>query len=372
MNILFFFTYGTSLKGWKNSGYLSRELKFFKKMNEIYDAKYILITFGDESDLDIEIDKSYLRVVPIYKYLKRNSNKAKDILNLLFRVGKIIKQLNLDYDLIRTNQLYGAWLAIFQKFTSKKPLIIRTGYDLFVFSVKDKKNIFKIIFYYILTFVALNVCNLYTVTSNSDYKFLKNYYLFKKSKLKIRRNWVEVPSKNISDEINLNSVLAVGRLETQKDYKYLINIFNKSNLELHIVGSGTLENELKAISAKNIKFFGNVDFDKLHKMYHQYTFYVTSTNYEGNPKSLLEAMANECIVIAPQLSNIIEIVTNNKNGITYDKKRDNILQIINKINKNSELMKYLSKNAQKHVDDHNSLDLFVKNESKDYELLIDI
>jgi glycosyltransferase involved in cell wall biosynthesis len=372
VNILFFFTYGTSLKDWNDSGYLSRELKFFKKMNEIYDTKYILITFGDESDFDLKIDKTYLRVIPIYKYLKRNSNKLIDILNLLFGVKNIIKELNLDYDLIRTNQLYGAWLAIFQKFISRKPLIIRTGYDLFVFSVKDKKNILKIILYYILTFVALNCCNLYTVTSNTDYKFLKNYFLFKKSKLKIRSNWVEVPSQKISDGFSTDSVLAVGRLETQKDYKYLINIFNKSNFELHIVGSGMLEDNLKTMSEKNIKFFGNVEFEKLNKMYHQYRFYVTSTNYEGNPKALLEAMANGCIVIAPQLSNIMEIITNNKNGITYDKKRDDILQIINEINKKPEVLKLLSENAQKHVQDNNSLDLFARNESKDYELLIDI
>ena len=40
-------------------------------------------------------------------------------------------------DLIKTNQLNGSWVGIILKFMLKKPLIIRTGYNLYEFSKND-------------------------------------------------------------------------------------------------------------------------------------------------------------------------------------------------------------------------------------------
>ena len=41
------------------------------------------------------------------------------------------------FDLIKQNQLLGSWAAILLKINSRKPLYTRTGYDMFLFSLKE-------------------------------------------------------------------------------------------------------------------------------------------------------------------------------------------------------------------------------------------
>lgn len=373
MKVLFLFTYGTSIKNWADSGYLSRELNFFKSMNQKYDVDFIFLTYGDESDEQYVKELSFVSVVPVYKYLTTKRNKIHNAINLIINLRSLLKKLNIKYDLIKTNQLFGAWIAIVLKGFSKKPLIIRTGYDLFLFSLKDKKNFFKIFVYYLLTFLCLNISNLYTVTSQSDFSFIKKTYIFKKNKLKVRRNWVDgLKFKNIKqiEFLDKIKILSVGRLELQKDYKHLIDIFRNTNFEVDIVGTGSLEKELKKLSTNNISYLGNLDFDELSDLYNKYVFYVSSTSYEGNPKSILEAMSKGCIVIAPNLSNIREIITNNENGIIYDKSSDKITDIIQNLIKDLSKLNYISTNATEHVKLNNSLNLTIKNEYKDYQYVL--
>ena len=60
----------------------------------------------------------------------------------------------------------GSWIAIILKFIIKKPLIVRTGYDLLEFSIKENKSLLKIT-YYLLTYFSLFFCDKYFVSSNS-------------------------------------------------------------------------------------------------------------------------------------------------------------------------------------------------------------
>lgn len=373
MKILFLFTYGTSLKNWSDSGYISREINFFKKMNESYGVEFSLLTFGDCNDLNLLKEYEYLEVIPIYKYLNKKKNKFLNFFYILFNLNKTLIDLDLNFDLIRTNQLFGSWIAIYLKLVTKKPLIVRTGYDLFLFSIKDKKNIFKIIAYYFLTFIALNMSDIYTVTSESDMKFINKFYIFKKKKLVLRRNWVT----NISENKNIrninreqNNCLSVGRLEIQKDFEYLIRLFNSSSYNLDIVGEGSLLTSLKNISNENINFLGNIEFSHLEELYSKYIFFVSATNYEGNPKSILEAMSKGCVVIAPDIPNISEIIKDKFNGILYDKKFDDVISIICSLKKETENLIQISKNAIKYVKTNNSLDLFTIEEFNDYQVLV--
>jgi hypothetical protein len=53
LNIGVIFTYGISLKSWKKSGILNREIKIYRKLSE-KSFKYTLITFGTDEDFYIK------------------------------------------------------------------------------------------------------------------------------------------------------------------------------------------------------------------------------------------------------------------------------------------------------------------------------
>ena len=75
------------------------------------------------------------------------------------------------------------------KNASRKPLYLRTGYDVYSFSVYEEKGNFKITSYFILTQIALFFSDLYSVTTELDKKFLISKFKFTKNIL-LRPNFV--------------------------------------------------------------------------------------------------------------------------------------------------------------------------------------
>ena len=372
MHVLFLFTYEMSIKGWHEAGLLNRELKLYKELQKTKDIKYTFVTYGDQEDLSFSNKLENINVVPLYQNLKYFNNKYIRFL-YSFTFPFYLKRLNINPDLIKTNQLNGVWIAIIYKLISKKPLLIRTGYDMFLFKVKEKKYI-KSLFVYLITQLGIIFSNYYLVTSKSDLKFLSKKYFFTKNKILLRPNWVDIPKyvKPVGKRLE-NKILSVGRLEEQKNYKQLINAFGNSEFLLDIVGSGTKEEELKSLAKKkntNCDFFGNIEHNKLLEMYKEYKIFITTTLYEGNPKTILEAMANGCVVIAPNIDNISEIIENNINGILFDPNNNNLFNLVNTLVVDREKIVEISNNSVSYIKKYFSFKYALENEKSDYIKLI--
>ena len=102
----------------------------------------------------------------------------------------------------------------------KKPLLIRTGYDAYLFSIKIKKVKLHILFYKLLTKLSLNTSNLYTVTSKCDFDFL--HQKFRSKNIRIVPNFIEkdiVASSNLYD----NKILMVDDWKYKKIMTWLCN-----------------------------------------------------------------------------------------------------------------------------------------------------
>lgn len=369
MTIFYLFTYNNSLSKWEESGLLERELLFFEKMNKEYGTNFIFFTFGNKNDLVYQENYDYIKVIPIFENLNESKNKLINFFKIILKSSSIVRNSKLKFDIIQTNQLYGSWIALLLKFRFKKPLYIRTGYDLFIFSKKDKKSFIKRFLFYILTFISLNICDIYSVSSQSDYQFLRKHYKFPKEKIVVRSNWVIVKEQKLNKQNSANEILSVGRIEKQKDYEYLIKKLNNSKYKLNIVGTGSLEKDLKKISSENITFHGVMNFKELNNTYKRYKIYISSTNYEGNPKSILEAMGNGCVVVGPDIENITEIIENNKNGIIYNKLNDDLIEILDNLVDDPKKLEMLSNNAKNYIIENNSLEKNVINVFDDYKLI---
>ena len=370
MKVLLLFTYKNSLQSWFESGILNREIKIYKKLNEIYDIEFIFLTYGDEADHEYVKEYSFIQVIPLYEHLIKKKSQVLDLLNVAKSLKKLLNKYNLNFQIIKTNQLNGVWIGFLLKKLLKKPLIVRTGYDMYLFSLKEKKSKLKQIFYYLLTWSALLYSDIYTVSSENDYQYIKNHYLFPKTKVLLRRNWVEVSKIKDFKYRSSNSILSVGRLEIQKDFEYLINKFNNiKRYELHIVGTGSQAEYLKKISSKNILFFDKLENSILMDLYENYKFYISSTDYEGNPKSIIEAMSKGCIVIAPNNENILEIIEHGFNGFIYDKSSlnlDSLLENFSNLN-----IEEISKNSYNFIKNHYSIENAIKLEYQDYKKFTD-
>ena len=355
MHIVYFFTYGYSLETWSKAGILNREIKLFKELIKKHNLKFTIITYGNEADLAFDLDKN-ISIVPIYTLIKKSKYKFIDLFNSFFISKKIYKKID-QFDVIKQNQLLGSWVSILFKLQSRKPLYTRTGYDMFLFSLKEKKSVFKIILYYLLTQITLSFSNLYSITSTEDRNFLSKYFIFNKNKLVKRSNWVE----NIHDkkfmERKSKTILTVGRLEKQKNYEHLIKSLVDTDFSIDIVGTGTNKDSLQALAENcsvQINFLGILKNEDLLKLYTEYKYFVSSSLFEGNPKAILEAMSSGCVVIAKDIPNNSEIIKNYKNGILFNEENslNNILSNIEKI----ENIQEISRNSRDHTKIFNSID----------------
>jgi len=115
---------------------------------------------------------------------------------------------------------------------------------------------------------------------------------------------------------------AVGRVEPQKRFDLLIEAFasvarESANLRLLIAGEGSLRQDLQSqidrVGLGNIcRLVGQADVTKFH---HALDAYVQSSDYEGTPNVVLEAMALETPFIATDVGGTAELFTDGVHGI---------------------------------------------------------
>ena len=105
-------------------------------------------------------------------------------------------------------------------------------------------------------------------------------------------------------------------------------------------------------------------------LYEDYMFFVMYSNYEGHPKTLIEAMSKGCIPIILKNENNTEIIDHYKNGILLDSEKDSIEKWIIHLIDNKKELERLSLNAVKFVKKHYSLSNAVITENKDYQSLV--
>ncbi len=373
MNIALFFTYDVSLRDWQELGLLDRELALYNSISKDKNIKFTFVTYGNDDEKNILQENNNFKIVPLGNYLNYKNKYFRFILSLLipFKLKNELK----DIDILKTNQLMGSWIPIVLKYITKKPLIIRTGYDALEFAIKDKKSKIKIILYYFLTLLALKCSNMFFVTSKKDIENIKNRFKFFKIKnIYHRPNWVNITdSKKKITERKKETLLAVGRLETQKNYINLLSNLSNSDLEIHIFGTGSLKEKVKIFANKNnlkVNLNENINHSKLMNLYEDYMFFVMYSNYEGHPKTLIEAMSKGCIPIILKNENNTEIIDHYENGILLNGEKDSIEKWVIHLIDNKKEMERLSSNAVKFVKKHYSLSNAVITENNDYQSLV--
>ena len=365
MNVVLTFTHKTSLKVWEESGLLSREISFYKKLSEKYGINFTFITYGNEYDLKFNEYFTNLKVYPLYKYVKESKFEILNYLKCFSFINKIKSEITTT-DLIKTNQLTGGWLGLILKFKLNKPLIVRTGFDKLSFHIKEKRSMFSIFIIYIFTQICIFFSDVYFVTSETDRNFLIKY-LIGSNKIKVRPNWVYV-NKEHSIDSRKENILMVGRLEDQKNYAYVFESLKDSEFIIDIYGSGSKKKELENLAFKNnlnVNFFGNVENKDLLNIYSKYKYLLISSKFEGNSKVILEGMGSGCIVFASNIPNNSEIIANQVNGYLFDF-NDDLKSTISNVQNQSEIHDSISKNALKTIIDKYSIDKIIEEEYKTY------
>lgn len=355
-----FFTTGISLKIWEEVGNIEREIKPYLKLAENY-AEVIFFTYGDKADE--EIIKKYSDKIRVCSKKYKINNKFYSLLMPVF-YRKELKNI----DIYKTNQMSGAWSAVIAKKLFHKKLLVRCGYEWLDFFQRNNKNrFFLFLIKKIEKFVYKNADQI-IITSQKDKEFITDNFKIKTEKIEVINNYIDIDLFKRSNNASSikNKLVFVGRFNKQKNLFNLLEAIDGMDIELNLIGSGELENELKEkarqIKKTQVNFLGNILNENLPAKLNENEIFIFPSLYEGNSKALLEAMSMGLAILTTDVKGIKEIIKHKENGYLVNTDSDSIRKGLEELLKDEELKNKISGGARKTIEENFSFEKIIKKE----------
>ena len=355
MILVVFMSFRSSLKNWHTHGFAERELCYYDHLAqsglEIY-----LVTYGDSRDLDI-LEKFYpqyknnIKVLPLLPDNYNATRLASFSYTFKFLISNYTFLRNVDY--LKSKQFSGSWLPALIAVFFRKRFIYRYGYDVKEFNMRNNRNRLRIV---ITKFVNGFVCKV-------AYKIMGTTKPLDKKKVKKfihQENWIDWRLfANGQKEFNQKKFISNGRLEKQKNFEVLFRVLGDLGLSLTLIGTGSQEAKLKSCAAENkvdVTFLGRISYEQVANEFAHHDIFLSSTLFEGNPKTVIEALASGLICIVPSISSISSIIQDGENGFLHDNTETSIKEVIKKVdNLTQSAMSQISNNAIESVKERYSL-----------------
>lgn len=199
----------------------------------------------------------------------------------------------------------------------------------------------------------------------------KNYFdsILPNTKVVVIPNPIDI-SQKYQSELGHKTIITVGRLEYQKGYDNLINIFNNvhkkhPDWQLLIYGKGTLRDKLEA-QIKELHLLDTVllkgTTDDVNSAYREADFFVMSSHFEGFGNVLVEAISQGLPCVSYRCPNgPSDIIRHNIDGLLVEDQ--NMLQMQNSINymiEHPDRVKQMGKEALKRAEAYDVEKLKIK------------
>ena len=181
--------------------------------------------------------------------------------------------------------------------------------------------------------VKLESCTLCATVSEYNRQYiLKRYPWIAPSKIVVTRLGVDVPEHASTSVPGVKpddplKVLAVGRLHRVKDHAFLVRACAQLRsrdvpFKCEIAGEGPERHHLESLIRKmgleeHVTLLGHIGRERMNLLYDRADVVVLTSQSEGIPLVLMEAMARGKIVLAPAITGIPELVVPDKTGFLY-------------------------------------------------------
>jgi len=365
MNLVLFFTSGVSLQTWSQNGSMTREIALYKKLQE-QGIKVSFVTYGNANDLKYKDELEGIRI--LCNYLNLPPKRYVQLIPILHFSSL------LQADIIKTNQMKGADVALRNAKVFRKKFVARCGYLWSDFSSHANKRhadtqdgFLKAQSVESVVFSSANQIIL-TTTTMKEY-VIKNYGI-NENKINVIPNYVltDIFSPKV-ESFNLNTgkkrVFSVGRLSEVKNYSSLIKACEGLPVELAILGEGELQDALIA-EAKDrgvdLKIYKNIPNHEIPDLMSTATIFALVSHYEGHPKALLEAMSCGIAVLGSDPPGIKAEIVHGVNGWLCKPDSESIRAGILHLLSNPQLRQELGKNARETIVNKYSLEIIAAKE----------
>ncbi|NUM89361.1 MAG: glycosyltransferase family 4 protein [Bdellovibrionales bacterium] len=317
MKVCVTFTYGITLLDWKRTGNLAREVALYRRLAD-NGIEVTLLTYGDGGDRALEAEIAPVRVLPAYEGRIRPTTKLASFLGSLWMPIRLRKKL-MTFDLFKTNQIWGGWVAALAALLTGRPWILRCGYEHFRFARMQKKRWWKLLGIWVISFLLYQCAGRVVVTAEFMRDWIRKTFLVGGARISVIPNFIDsdlFTPGGIPWALRKNRVIFVGRLAMQKNLPALVRATAQVGVGLDLVGNGDMETELRQLAAAlgaDVEFFGAVPNELLPELLGQYRYFALPSFFEGHPKTLLEAMACGLACLGCRVEGVEEVL---KHGVT--------------------------------------------------------
>lgn len=343
MNLALFFTYGTSIADWERSGSLDREISIYTRLALHFDTIYFL-TYGSD---DIQYaDRLPRNIVILPKKIRIHNAPYSLLLPFLYR-----ENLR-SCDWFKTNQMLGSWGAVIAKKLFGAKLLLRTGYTESLSPIG--KNSFRRAVTHLIETFAYKYATTSIVTSEEQKEYLARTYDARN--IHVIPNGIDTDHFTpIKDKLagKKTRLLFVGRLHPEKNLLNLLDAIRELPVQLLMVGKGPLEPNIRKRADDlgiDIKIIPSIPNSKLPAVYNAVDIYIQPSLYEGNPKTILEAMSCRLPVIATNVRGINSVIRHGKTGFLCETDSTSIQNAIVTLATDPKQRKHLANNARKTIE----------------------
>jgi len=180
-------------------------------------------------------------------------------------------------------------------------------------------------------------------------------------------NFIQRDSAWYQRKSALIKIVFVGRLDKQKDPLLLLEGFNslsselKNKSQISIIGEGPKRKKLEDFIKENgledkVILLGDLSREEVFEFLRKSDIFVLTSNWEGFPRSILEAMSSSLAVIATDVGGVREAVSQDCGILIKRAAQKELKEALEKLLKNPQLIRKMGEAAQKRVKKEFSLD----------------
>ncbi len=371
--ICLFLTYEGSLKKWDESGILDREVSLYLGLIK-QGAKIAFFTYGNQDDYNYKARLPQIEIIPAYATVKKPKNRKSAFLQswwLPIKFRKVLKK----YDIYKTTQMWGGWVALMAKFVCGGKLLARCGFEHYYVLLAEKFPFRVKWWFYLISKMVYSFADHINLTSEHSAVFVQKRFGISRNKISVFSNFIDTDifSPKINSETLPNRIFFIGRLNREKNIFLLIEACKKANFGLDLIGRGDLKDELEQYAREinaDVRFLGVYPNNQLPALIAKYPMFVLPSIWEGNPKSLLEAMSCGKAVIGTDVVGIREIIQDGVNGILCGNNAHEISSAILRLMNDPLLREKLGNNAREYILKYCGISKIVDMELVVYETML--
>ena len=359
-----FFTFDVSLKRWQETGLLERELKLYLTMIE-QGWRVVFFTYGNADDSNI-LKHEGLDIVPMLGGVPQAGGRLRALLCsflCVLRHRRLLKSVSV----IKSNQVIGSWLARFAAMISGTPLLVRGGYEPLQFSQAKGESALKRAIISITSRFAYRGADAIILATKQDKDFVCQTYRINPETISVIGNWINTDlfKPQPAEKFPADTIFYIGRYDDQKNFPALVEAVARKGLKLHIAGNCPTD-MIRLMEDAGIEYFnwGVVANDDLPEILARYEIFCIPSFFEGNPKTLLEAMACGLTVVGSKGPGIAEILEQVEGSFICGHDPASIATVLEQALSSPARRKQFGKSARAFIEANHSLNSFIEEEGR--------